>query len=86
MTNYKNIEEIDMDNISNSMIITSKYDENIKFQEGLLIQGKKDMHIECGGTINKVNKKLNVVGIVRDITKQVKAELMENRNRKAKNS
>ena len=37
----------------------------------------RDRHIECGGTIIEVNKKLNVVGIVRDITKQVKAELME---------
>lgn len=78
MTNYKTVEEIDMDNISNSMIITtSKDDENIKFQRRTVKSGQKDMHIECGGTIIEVNKKLNVVGIVRDITKQVKAELME---------
>ena len=35
------------------------------------------MHIECGGTIIEVNKKLNVVGIVRDVTNQVKTELIE---------
>ena len=55
-----------MDNISNSMIITTKDDENIKFQRRTVKSGqKKDMHIECGGTIIEVNKKLNVVGIVR---------------------
>ena len=69
---------IDIDNISKSMIITtSKDDENIKFQRRTVKSGQKDMHIECGGTIIEVNKKLNVVGIVRDITKQVNAELME---------
>ncbi len=78
MTNYKTVEDIDIDNISKSMIITtSKDDENIKFQRRTVKSGQKDMHIECGGTIIEVNKKLNVVGIVRDKTKQVNAELME---------
>ncbi len=78
MTNYKTVEDIDIDNISKSMIITTaKDEENIKFQRRIVKSGQEDMHIECGGTIIEVNKKLNVVGIVRDITKQVKAELME---------
>ncbi len=78
MTNYNTVEEIDIDNISKSMIITnSKDDENIKFQRRSVKSGQEDMHIECGGTIIEVNKKLHFVGIVRDITKQVKAELME---------
>lgn len=78
MTNYKTVEEIDIDNISKSMIITtSQDDENIKFQRRTVKSGQEDMHIECGGTIIEVNKKLNVVGIVRDITKQVKTELIE---------
>ncbi len=78
MTNYNTVEEIDIDNISKSMIITTTKDEqNIKFQRRIVKSGQKEMHIECGGTIIEVNKKLNVVGIVRDITKQVKAELME---------
>lgn len=78
MTNYKTVEDIDIDNISKSMIITTtKDDQNIKFQRRIVKSRQKDIHIECGGTIIEVNKKLNVVGIVRDITKQVKAELME---------
>ena len=42
MTNYKTVEEIDMDNISNSMIITtSKDDENIKFQRRTVKSGQE---------------------------------------------
>lgn len=78
MTNYNILDEINIDNISDSMIITTrKEDKNIKFKRKTIKCGKQDMHIECGGTIIEVNKKLNFIGIVRDITKQVKAELME---------
>ena len=78
MINYNTVEDIDTDSISDSMVITSsKVDENIKFQRKAIKTLKGDMHIECGGTVIDVNKKLNVVGIVRDITEQVKSELIE---------
>ena len=78
MINCNTVEDIEIDNISDSMIITtSKDDENIKFQRKIIKSGQADMHIECGGTIIEVNKKLNVVGIVRDVTNQVKTELIE---------
>ena len=78
MINYNTVEDIDTDSISDSMVITSsKVDENIKFQRKAIKTLKGDMHIECGGTVIEVNKKLNVVGIVRDITEQVKSELIE---------
>ena len=78
MINYNTVEDIDTDSISDSMVITSSnVDENIKFQRKAIKTLKGDMHIECGGTVIEVNKKLNVVGIVRDITEQVKSELIE---------
>ena len=78
MVNYNTVEEIDIDAISDNMIITTSKDEgNIKFQRRNIKSKKGDIHIECGGTVLEVNKKLNVVGIVRDITEEVKAELME---------
>ena len=78
MVNYNTVEEIDIDTISDNMIITTpKDDGNIKFQRRTVKSRKGDIHIECGGTVLEVNRKLNVIGIVRDITKQVKAELME---------
>ena len=78
MINYNTVEDIDTDNISDSMVLTSsKVDENIKFQRKTVKTINGDMHIECGGTVIDVNKKLNVVGIVRDITEQVKSELIE---------
>jgi len=78
MINYNTVEDINTDNISDSMVLTSsKVDENIKFQRKTVKTINGDMHIECGGTVIDVNKKLNVVGIVRDITEQVKSELIE---------
>ena len=78
MINYNTVEDINTDNISDSMVLTSsKVDENIKFQRKTVKTINGDIHIECGGTIIDVNKKLNVVGIVRDITEQVKSELIE---------
>lgn len=78
LTNSKNIEDISLDSISESMILTpSKENTSLKFQRSILKNSKEDINIECGGTIIEVNKKLNVVGIVRDVTEEVKTELME---------
>ena len=78
ITNSKNIEDINLDHISQNMILTtSKENESLKFKRDILKNYNGETHIECGGTIIEVNKKLNVVGIVRDINEEVKAEVME---------
>lgn len=78
LINSKNIKDINLDSISENMILTpSKENTSLKFQRSILKNSKNDINIECGGTIIEVNKKLNVVGIVRDVTEEVKTELME---------
>lgn len=79
--NSRFIEMAASDNIKdinkNIVLTSSKNHENIKFQRCHLNKGDKDIYIECGATVLDVNRKLNVVGIVRDITKQVETELIE---------
>ncbi|MCR8745207.1 PAS domain-containing sensor histidine kinase [Romboutsia lituseburensis] len=56
----------------------NKNAESINFKRKL-IKDKygQDTYIECGEMVIEINKKMNKVGIVRDITEQVKAETIE---------
>ncbi len=75
----KNKEEVDLEEINNSMLVTSfSENENIKFTRKSIENSLGEQHhIECGCMVIDVNKKLKVVGVIRDITEQVNSELME---------
>lgn len=79
MANSSSIEEIKLEEISEGMVINSiNSNESIKFcRKTIKNKDNQEMHIECGGMVIDVNKKLKVVGIIRDVTEQVKSELIE---------
>ncbi|WP_438653435.1 histidine kinase dimerization/phospho-acceptor domain-containing protein [Romboutsia sp.] len=78
ITNTEKLEDINLNIINEGIVMTSNNNENIKFKRKVIINKPgKYTHIECGGTIINVNKRLKLVGVVRDITEQVETELIE---------
>ncbi|MEG1142036.1 MAG: histidine kinase dimerization/phospho-acceptor domain-containing protein, partial [Clostridia bacterium] len=85
MTNSIDIDEIQID-LNNDIIIESEKDnDTVKFEQKL-IKNKydEDVYLECGTMVINVNEKLNMIGITRDITNQVKAEIIEKEIEKKK--
>ncbi|MGL4913486.1 MAG: histidine kinase dimerization/phospho-acceptor domain-containing protein, partial [Romboutsia sp.] len=75
-------EKFDFINIKNdkedSFINLSDSNENISFKREVIRNKKgQDVNIEWGEMLIEINKKLNRVGVVRDITEQVNAEIIE---------
>ncbi len=79
MVGTEELTNIDIDNINKNMIMTSgSINGNVKYKRGVLNDkyGNK-VNIECGGMLLDINKKIKMIGIVRDITEQIKAESIE---------
>lgn len=78
ITNSQKIEDINIDLINEGIVVTPSNDENMKFKRRI-IRNKfgKYIYIECGGILINVNKKIKLIGIIRDITEQVETELIE---------
>ena len=79
LVGFNNIEEVNIDSMNEDIIITSgNVNDSIKFKRNT-IKNKygDDVDIECGGMLIDINKKLKMVGIVRDITDQLKTEMIE---------
>ncbi|MGL5329220.1 MAG: PAS domain-containing protein [Peptostreptococcaceae bacterium] len=79
MVGSNNLEEIDIDSINENIIITSgNINDNVKYKRDILKNkfGEK-IDIECGGMLLNINKNINMIGIIRDITDQIKSELIE---------
>lgn len=58
--------------------VANKNAENINFKrKSIKDKYGQDTYIECGEMLIEINKKMNKIGIVRDITEQVKAENIE---------
>lgn len=74
-----NLEKINFKEINKDINITSpNKNEKIKFTRKKLKDNfDKDIYIEVGCMLIDVDKKLKVVGIIRDITEQVKSEFIE---------
>ena len=79
MANSTSKEEIRLEKISEGMVINSiNSNDSIKFcRKTIKNKNNQEVHIECGGMVIDVNKKLKVVGVIRDITEQVKSEQIE---------
>ncbi|RDY28760.1 PAS domain-containing sensor histidine kinase [Romboutsia weinsteinii] len=79
MVGLDSIEDIRLEDKNEIMVIPNKnMCENLNFKRKIVKnRAGKDAHIEYGSMIIDVNKSLKTIGIVRDITDQVKAELME---------
>ena len=62
----------------NMVISLGENNDNVKFTRKMIINkyGQK-VNIECGAMLIEVNKRLKIIGIVRDITEQVKTENIE---------
>lgn len=77
------ISSVDMKEIQNSIndniIIPSEKENDVVQFERKVIKNKfgDDVYLECGAMVIEVNEKLKMIGITRDVTDQVKAELME---------
>lgn len=65
--------------INDNIIIPSENDNDVVQFERKAIKNKfgEDVYLECGAMVIDVNEKLKMIGITRDVTDQVKAELME---------
>ena len=79
MANSTSKEEIRLEKISEGMVINSiNSNDSIKFcRKTIKNKNNQEVHIECGGMVIDVNKKLKVVGVIRDVTEQVKSEQIE---------
>ena len=79
MANSTSKEEIRLEKISEGMVINSiNSNDSIKFcRKTIKNKNNQEIHIECGGMVIDVNKKLKVVGVIRDVTEQVKSEQIE---------
>ncbi|MGL5347436.1 MAG: histidine kinase dimerization/phospho-acceptor domain-containing protein [Peptostreptococcaceae bacterium] len=86
MANADCIENIKLEDVGEGLIITSvNKNESIRFQRKTIKhKNKEEIHVECGGMVIEVNKKLKLVGVIRDITEQVKTEQIEIEIEKAK--
>lgn len=75
----ENIEDIDLSQVNENIVFGNSNDyRNIKFKRSTILNKKgEEIHIESGGMFIEVEKKLKVVGIIRDITEQVKSEIIE---------
>ena len=79
MVGSRTIENIKFEDINESMVITSgSTNDNVKFKRNY-VKNKygEERYIESGGMLIDVNKRLKMIGIVRDVTEQVRTELME---------
>ena len=74
-----NIEKIDFKELNKDINITSpNKNEKIKFTRKKMKDNfDNDIYIEVGCMLIDVDKKLKIVGIIRDITEQVKSEFIE---------
>ena len=79
MANSTSKEEIRLEKISEGMVINSiNSNDSIKFcRKTIKNKNNQEVHIECGGMVIDVNKKLKVVGVIRDVTEQVRSEQIE---------
>lgn len=73
------IYDIDIEDINKDIIVTSgNTNDNVKYKRTRLTNKfGQEIDIECGGMLLNINKNINMIGIVRDITEQVKTEKME---------
>lgn len=79
MLGSEDIEEVDLDSINESTVITSgTSNDSVKFERNIIKNRYgEEIHIESGAMLVDVNQRLKLIGIVRDITDQIKAEIME---------
>ena len=79
MVGTKDLHSIDIDGINKNIIVTSgNINDNVKYKRDILVNRYgEDINIEYGGMLLNINKKIKMIGIVRDITEQVKTELIE---------
>ena len=79
MVGTNDINSIDIDDINKNIIVTSgNINDNVKYKRDILLNKHgKEINIEYGGMLLNVNKKIKMIGIVRDITEQVKTDLIE---------
>lgn len=79
MVGTNDIHSIDIDKINKNIIVTSgNINDNVKYKrDTLLNKYGEEINIEYGGMLLNINKKIKMIGIVRDITEQVKTELIE---------
>ena len=79
MANSTSKEEIRLEKISEGMVINSiNSNDSIKFcRKTIKNKNNQEIHIECGGMVIDINKKLKVVGVIRDVTEQVKSEQIQ---------
>ena len=73
------LEEVKSNYIDENMVITlGKNNDNVKFTRKVITNKHgQEINIECGAMLIEVNKRLKIVGVIRDITEQVKAENIE---------
>ena len=79
MVGTKDLHSIDIDGINKNIIVTSgNINDNVKYKRDILVNRYgEDINIEYVGMLLNINKKIKMIGIVRDITEQVKTELIE---------
>lgn len=79
LIDINSIDEIKSNHMNENMVISlGENNDNVKFTRKIIINkyGQK-VNIECGAMLIEVNKRLKIIGIVRDITEQVKTENIE---------
>lgn len=74
-----NANKIDFEELSKDLTVSQvNNDEKIKFKRKSMKNNLgEDIHLEIGCMIIDIDKKLKIVGIIRDITEQVKSEIIE---------
>lgn len=79
MVGTNDIHSIDIDNINKNIIVTSgNINDNVKYKRDILLNKYgEEINIEYGGMLLNINKKIKMIGIIRDITEQVKTDLIE---------
>lgn len=71
------VEEIDFEKMNEGVAITQTSNEKVKFIRKYIKDEEKELNIEVACMLLDINKKIKIVGIVRDISEQVKSELVE---------
>lgn len=79
MLGTDNISQIDIENLNKNIIITSgNMNDTVKYRKDTIINNYgENINIEYGGMLLNVDKNIKMIGIVRDITEQVKSEIIE---------
>ncbi|HSQ88688.1 PAS domain-containing sensor histidine kinase, partial [Romboutsia sp.] len=78
LIDINSVDEIKSDHMNENMVINLGKNNNVKFTRKVITNKYgQEVDIECGSMLIEVNKRLKIIGIVRDITEQVKSENIE---------